>query len=98
MSITRKQPTPDLPAGDFDGPLLCCWNMALASYTRRRREELGLSLERAAELAGLELSEWCALEAGWVPEDMYRLQAIAGTLGASWADYSFLALMADLAC
>jgi hypothetical protein len=68
--------------------------MALASYTRRR-EELGLSLKRAAELAGLELSEWCALEAGWVPEDMYRLQAIAGTLQASWADYSFLALMAE---
>ena len=29
------------------------------------------------------------------PDDMDTLQAIAGTLEASWADYSFLALMAE---
>jgi hypothetical protein len=29
------------------------WASALASYTRKRREELNLSPERAAELAGL---------------------------------------------
>jgi transcriptional regulator with XRE-family HTH domain len=79
----------------FDAPLLCCWNMALASYTRRRRQELGLSLERAAELAGLKLSEWDALEAGWVPEDLRLIQAIAGTLETDWAEFSFLALMTD---
>jgi len=29
------------------------------------RQELGLTVERAAELAGLEMSEWYALESGW---------------------------------
>ena len=36
---------------------------------------------------------------GWapaMPEDMHMLQAMAGTLETSWADLSFLALMADL--
>ena len=64
----------------------------------QRREELGLSLERAAELAGLETSEWAALESGWwiPPSDNFPLiRAIAGTLEASWVDYSFLVLMAD---
>ena len=47
----------------------------------------------------MELSEWCALECGWVPDmpqGMDLLMAIAGTLETSWADLSFLALMADL--
>jgi hypothetical protein len=46
-------------------------------------------------LASLELSERCALESGWAPEDMATIQAIADTLQTSFADYSFLALMAD---
>jgi hypothetical protein len=72
------------------------WSSGLARYTRRRREQLGLSVERAAELAGLKLSEWYALESGWVPdpEDMNRIEAIAATLEIFWGDYSFLALMA----
>ena len=95
MSMNR---TPHMPAilsaVDFCAPRLA-WDAALARYTRRRREELDLSLEHAAELAGLELSQWCALESGWVPDDMGTIQAIAATLETSWADYSFLALMAD---
>ena len=74
------------------------WISALARYTRKRREELGLSLERAAELAGLEMSEWAALESGWWmpdPDNLPMIRAIAGTLEVSWMDYSFLVLMAD---
>ena len=56
----------------------------------------GLSLECAAELAGLEMSEWAALESGWVPnpDDLALIRSIAGTLEVSWVDFSFLALMA----
>ena len=74
------------------------WISALACYTRKRREELGLSLECAAELAGLEMSEWAALESGWwipEPNNFPMIRAIAGTLEISWMDYSFLVLMAD---
>ena len=72
------------------------WISALACYTRKRREDLGLSLECAAELAGLEMSEWAALESGWVPnpDDLALIRSIAGTLEVSWVDFSFLALMA----
>ena len=39
------------------------WAMLLARNVRRRREELGLSVKRAAELSGMETSDWYALEA-----------------------------------
>jgi hypothetical protein len=72
------------------------WASGLARYTRRRREQLGLTIEHAAQLAGLELSQWCALESGWVPDpdDLSRIEAIAATLEIFWGDYSFLVLMA----
>ncbi len=99
MSMNRTQPTPDvLSAVDFHAPQLD-WGGGLARYIRQRRQQLGLTQERAAELAGMQLSQWCALESGWVPdmpEGMDMIQAIAGTLETSWADLSFLALMADL--
>ena len=99
MSMIRMQPTPDvLSAIDFHAPQLD-WCGGLSRYIRQRREELGFTQERAAQLAGLELSEWCALESGWVPnmpDDMNMLMGIAGTLETSWAEFSFLALMADL--
>ena len=99
MSTTRTQHTPDiLDAVDFDTPKLD-WGGGLSRYIRQRRQQLGLTQQRAAELAGMELSEWCALECGWVPEmpqGMDLLMAIAGTLETSWADLSFMVLMADL--
>jgi transcriptional regulator with XRE-family HTH domain len=99
MSTHRTPQAPDiLSAIDFDAPQLD-WGGGLTRYIRQRRQELGLTQQRAAELAGLELSQWFALEAGWapdMPEAMDLLQAIAGTLETSWADLSFLAFMADL--
>ncbi len=70
---------------DFTAPRPS-WISALARYTRKRR----------AELAGLEMSEWAALESGWVPnpDDIALIRSIAGTLEVSWVDFSFLALMA----
>ena len=55
--------------------------MLFARSVRRRREALGLSAPRAAELSGMETSEWYALEAGWIPSiESGMLAAIAGTL------------------
>ncbi|MGB9109216.1 MAG: helix-turn-helix transcriptional regulator [Telluria sp.] len=59
------------------------WAMLLARSVRQRRQHLGLSVERAAELSGMEVSDWYALEAGWVPSvESGLLDAIAGTLEA----------------
>ena len=66
--------------------------MLLARGVRRRREELGLSIERAAQLSGMELSDWYALEAGWVPsQDSGLVEAIAGTLESGYIQTSLIA-------
>ena len=70
------------------------WAMLLARSVRQRREELGLSVRCAAELSGMETSEWYVLEAGWVPSvESGLLDSIAGTLQACHIQ---LPLMAEI--
>ena len=70
------------------------WAMLLARNVRHRREDLGLSVQRAAELSGMETSEWYVLEAGWVPSvESGLLDSIAGTLQACHIQ---LPLMAEI--
>jgi transcriptional regulator with XRE-family HTH domain len=71
------------------------WASALARYTAARREQLGLTVTEAAELSGLQISEWLGLEDGWVPEDVATLRAIAGALRVRWMDYHTLAFLAE---
>ncbi len=81
-----KHPTLSTAAQPADLGLL------LASCIRRRREELGFSIERAAQLCGIEPSQWQALEAGWVPDlESGLLEAIAGTLEVSFPCVLFVA-------
>ncbi len=66
--------------------------MLLARSVRRRRQELGLSVKRSAELAGMATSDWYALEAGWVPsQESGLVDAIAGTLESGHMQTSFIA-------
>ena len=52
-----------------------------ASGIENARIAAGKSIPEAARLAGLELSEWMALEAGaWRPQTPEQLWAIAGAL------------------
>ena len=44
------------------------------------REARGRSLEEAAGLAGMESSQWAAIEAGHVPGDPAQLRSIAAAL------------------
>lgn len=56
-------------------------------WFRRRRLEVGLSLKRAASLAGFEKSTWEALEQGWIPdagENVWR--SVAATLEIRFGD------------
>jgi len=69
--------------------------LILASFIERRRKELGLTVERAAALAGIEVSQWYALECGWVPADQSVLHAIADTVQVCHVQVSFLAEVAD---
>jgi len=70
---------------------------AVARYTRSRREQLGLTIARTADLSGLEQLQWVALEDGWLPEKLAMIRVIATTLQVRWSDYDLLALFAHCA-
>ena len=44
------------------------------------RKNAGLSIEDAARLSGMELSEWMAIEDGTVPKELNQLRAMAETM------------------
>ena len=67
---------------------------ALGRYVQQRRTDLGMTIAEAAELSGLYLSYWAALEAGWVPQDENMLCSIAETLEVMDAQITLLALIA----
>ena len=71
------------------------WATALGRYSHNRRERLGLTLDRAAELSGVEVALWLAMEdCSWVPEKLGDCQAIAATLEVRWSDFDLVALLA----
>ena len=92
MSMSFSEPTTLTPAQEAER---LRWASALARFTTSRREQLGLTIQAAAVLAGLEVSQWISLEEGWVPQDLATLQAIADTLRVRWTDYSTLAFFAE---
>ena len=53
------------------------WGELLGGGIEETRKLAGLSIEEAAEAAGMEASEWRAIEAGHAPEDQGRLLAMA---------------------
>ncbi len=50
------------------------------SMIQEGRQATGRSIEEAARLAGMEASEWAAVEAGHIPADLSRLRAMAAAL------------------
>ena len=60
------------------------WAGIFAKAILHTRQECGLSVEEAAQLAGMEASEWAAIEAGSVPQTTAQLHAMAGTLEISY--------------
>jgi hypothetical protein len=64
----------------------------LARYVQEEREAMELSIEEAANVTGIEVSRWCALEGGWIPEDDDPLlHSIATTLEANYFNVSLYA-------
>ena len=72
-------------------PATCCpelrrqvWGRLFGLFIQGRRNELNMPIEEAAGLSGMTASEWAAIEAGHVPQQMDRLRAISATLELSW--------------
>jgi len=56
------------------------WGQLFGLLIRKGREKKGRSPEEAACLAGMEPSEWLAVEAGRVPETAAQLRSIAAAI------------------
>jgi len=57
------------------------------------RENAGLSIEEAARLSGMKVSEWMAIEEGTVPQDINRLRAMADAMQISFDQIGTLVLV-----
>ena len=60
------------------------WGRLFGLGIRENRQKIGLSIEEAARLSGMEASEWTAIEDGYVPQTAAQLHSIAGTLEISY--------------
>ena len=60
------------------------WGRLFGLFIQGRRNEINMSVEEAAGLSGMTLSEWAAIELGHVPQQLDRLRAISATLELSW--------------
>ena len=69
------------------------WRRLFGSMIAECRCMAGRSLEETARLAGMESSEWEAIEIGHVPADPNRLRSMAAALGIR---YEQMALMAHM--
>ncbi len=58
-----------------------------------RRQMIGRSVEDCARLAGMEFSEWAAIEAGHIPADPSKLRPMAAALEIRWDDMAMLILL-----
>ena len=68
------------------------WDQMFGQLIQGARETGGRSIEETARLAGMEVSEWEAIEAGYVPTDTGRLRSMAGALEMDWNRMTSLAL------
>ena len=57
------------------------------------RESAGLSIEEAARLSGMELTEWMAIEDGNVPQEINRLRAMAEAMEISFDKIASMVLV-----
>ena len=69
----------------FQPELRCqMWGRLFGCGIRENRLKAGLSVEEAARLSGMEVSQWAAMEEGCVPQTTDQLHSIAGTLEISY--------------
>jgi transcriptional regulator with XRE-family HTH domain len=61
------------------------------------RKHAGLSIEKAARLSGMEVSEWMAIEEGNVPQDINRLRAMAEAMQIRFDQIGTLVLVCGAA-
>ena len=69
------------------------WGRMFGDGIRAHREHMGISIEEAAGLSGMEISEWMAIEDGYVPQDVNRLRAMSAAIEMRYDQIATLALL-----
>ncbi len=69
------------------------WGRLFGLSIQAARTEAGLSIEEAARLSGMQISEWMAIEDGHVPQDIDRLRAMAAALEISFEKIANMVLL-----
>ena len=69
------------------------WGRMFGRGIEAARNESGLSIEEAAGLSGMQVSEWMAIEDGHVPQEVDRLRAMAATMEISYDKLLNMALL-----
>ena len=69
------------------------WGRLFGSCIEKTREAGGRSVEEAAHLAGMETSQWAAIEGGYVPGDSTQLRSMAGALECGFDKIALLAFI-----
>jgi transcriptional regulator with XRE-family HTH domain len=85
MFISDLQSSPSSTARQF-------WANIFARGIRQARQACGMSVEQAAQLAGMEASEWAVIEAGYVP-DPTQLRPMADALELGYDKIATLAML-----
>jgi transcriptional regulator with XRE-family HTH domain len=74
MSMNRLARKPSEPT------LSNAWREIFGAMVQERREAIHRSVEDSARLAGMEVSEWLAVEGGHIPADPAKLRSMAAAL------------------
>lgn len=69
------------------------WGRMFGEGIKASRERAGISVEEAAGLSGMAVSEWMAIEDGYVPQDVDRLRAMAAAIEMRYDQIATLALL-----
>jgi transcriptional regulator with XRE-family HTH domain len=69
------------------------WGRLFGRSIEAARTEAGLSIEEAAALSGMQISEWMAIEDGHVPQDIDRLRAMAAALEINFEKLANMVLL-----
>lgn len=69
------------------------WGRIFGDGIRTHREHVEISIEEAAGLSGMAVTEWMAIEDGYVPQDVDRLRAMAAAIEMRFENISTLAML-----
>lgn len=71
------------------------WQRLFGQTIREIRQADHCSVEEAAHLSGMEMSEWLAIEDGYVPTDPVRLRSMAAALEIGLDQLTGMVLICD---